>query len=135
MKTLQHGLMLTPWKEGWQTGQPDEVIVGREKGAPRLFFQLVPGKNAVCFRSIIADRRFCPSPLKENSPRWKRRLAHSGQQQPIKHSDHLVDLGLADSQCGHEAQQFRARPVEQQSLLLRRLDNGCAALIGKDQGA
>ena len=63
MKTLQHGLMLTPWKEGWQTGQPDEVIVGREKGAPRLFFQLVPGKNAVCFRSIIADRRFYPPPL------------------------------------------------------------------------
>ena len=61
MKTLQHGLMLTPWKEGWQTGQPDEVIVGREKGAPRLFFQLVPGKNAVCFRSIIADRRPYPS--------------------------------------------------------------------------
>ena len=34
---------------------------GREKGAPCLFFRLVPGKNAVCIRSIIVGRRFYPS--------------------------------------------------------------------------
>ena len=35
----------------------------KEKSAPRLFFRLAPGKNAVCFRCIIAERRFYPSPF------------------------------------------------------------------------
>ena len=34
---------------------------GREKGAPGLLFRPAPGKNAVCFRRSIADRRFYPS--------------------------------------------------------------------------
>ena len=33
----------------------------REKGAPGLLFRPAPGKNAVCFRRTIADRRFYPS--------------------------------------------------------------------------
>ena len=42
----------------------------RGKGAPFLLSRLAPGKNAVCFRSILADRRFFPSCLLALAALW-----------------------------------------------------------------